>query len=176
MEDFRKEILKVKRPRIHKIKYSLGVYDAYRWIRTNNWLNIGKSIPTKDFYKIIRKVNTYIALELITKGYTKLPLQMGELVILKLKPTIKFKDGKVISSLPVDWDTTLKLWEEDAEAKKNKTLVKKENSVTYKIAYKKAKAKYPNKIFYSFHINRKVKINLKELINQGCIDAFIYER
>ena len=39
--NFRNEVLKVSKPRKQTISGSLGVYDAYSWIRKNNWLNIG---------------------------------------------------------------------------------------------------------------------------------------
>jgi hypothetical protein len=41
MEDFRRKILKLNEPRKHKVRNSLGVYDAYKYIRKNKWFNIG---------------------------------------------------------------------------------------------------------------------------------------
>ena len=39
MDDFRKNILKVNSGRKHKINNSLGVYDCYKWLRKNKWLD-----------------------------------------------------------------------------------------------------------------------------------------
>ena len=65
LKEFIEEQKKVKEPRVHKITGSLGVYDAYRWIRKNKWLNIGRPLKTEEFYDIIREVNKYLAEELI---------------------------------------------------------------------------------------------------------------
>ena len=35
MDEFRRNILKINNPRKHKIRGSLGVYDAYKYIRKN---------------------------------------------------------------------------------------------------------------------------------------------
>ena len=40
MDNFRREVLKVDKPRVHKVKNSLGVYDAYKWLRKNKWLDM----------------------------------------------------------------------------------------------------------------------------------------
>ena len=56
MDDFRKEVLKVNKSRVHKVNNSLGVYDAYKWLRKNKWLDVGP-ISEHDYYTIIRTVN-----------------------------------------------------------------------------------------------------------------------
>ena len=42
--EFKKRVKRVVAPKKHKIRNSIGVYDAYKWIRKNKWLNIGKPI------------------------------------------------------------------------------------------------------------------------------------
>ena len=49
LEDFLKEIKKVNQSRVHKVNNSLGVYDAYKWIRKNKWLNIGRALTEHEF-------------------------------------------------------------------------------------------------------------------------------
>jgi hypothetical protein len=39
--EIRAKILKLNEPRKHKIKNSIGVYDVYKRIRKNKWMNIG---------------------------------------------------------------------------------------------------------------------------------------
>jgi hypothetical protein len=41
MDNFRKDVLKVSGPRKHKARNSFGVYDSYKYIRKNKWMNIG---------------------------------------------------------------------------------------------------------------------------------------
>ena len=116
MDEFRRKILKVDRPRKHKINNSLGVYDCYKTIRKNKWLGIGKPISEHDFYSIIRTVNNYLA-DLLSKGHDiNLPCQMGRLEIRKYDAKITLQEGKIVTNLPIDWDRTLKLWSEDEEA------------------------------------------------------------
>ena len=40
MSNFRREVLKINKSRVNRIKNSNGVYDAYKWIRKNKWLDI----------------------------------------------------------------------------------------------------------------------------------------
>ena len=74
--DFRNKILKVNEHRKQTISGSYGVYDAYRWIRKNGWLNIGRPITTKQFYYIIREINK--ALSMSTQFDIDIPLPYEE--------------------------------------------------------------------------------------------------
>ena len=83
------------------------------------------------------------------------------------------KDNKIKTYMPIDWDATLKLWYEDAESYKNKTLVKKEEKEYFRIKYDKTRADYNNKSFYKLEPNRELKLRLKEKIRNKEIDAFL---
>ena len=122
--EFLNSIKKVKESRSHKVTQSIGVYDAYKWIRKNKWLNIGRPLTEHEFYNIIRRMNNYLAESLILGNDITLPNRMGRLELRKYDVRFSFKDGKVRSNLPIDWDKTLKLWHEDEEAYRDKTLVK----------------------------------------------------
>lgn len=172
MDDFRKKILKLNKPRKHKINNSIGTYNAYKWIRKNKWLDIGQPVSEHDFYIIIRHVNKYLA-ECLSEGQdVVLPCRMGRLEVRKFGARIQLKDGVIKTNLPVDWDRTLKLWSEDEEAYKERTLVKMEEKEVFKIYYNKRRANYRNKSFYSFEVNRDIKRRLKHNIKNGRIDAF----
>ena len=54
---FKNSIKKNKESRLHKITNSFGVYDSYKWIRKNKWLNIGRPVTEHEFYSIIRTMN-----------------------------------------------------------------------------------------------------------------------
>ena len=41
---------------------------------------------------------------------------------------LKFENNKLVTNLPIDWDNTLKLWQEDKEAYNNKTLIRMEEN------------------------------------------------
>ena len=171
--EFRAQILRLNDSRSHKVSGSLGVYDAYKWIRKNKWLNIGSPISEHDFYSIIRGINNCLANELIKGTDINLPHRLGRLEVRKNVARYTMKDDKVKTNLPVDWDATLKLWYEDQEAYDDKTLVKQEEKEIFKVVYNKSKAEYTNKSFYQFDLNRDIKRRLKQQIREGKLDAFM---
>jgi nucleoid DNA-binding protein len=170
--NFKSSIQKLNDTRIHKVNNSLGVYDAYKWIRKNKWLDIGRCLTEHEFYSIIRRVNEYLADELVRGNDIKLPNRMGRLELRKYDARITFDGVKVKTNLPIDWDRTLRLWYEDEEAFNNKTLIKVEEKEIFKVYYNKNIAKYNNQVFYEFNVNRDIKRRLKQKIKEGKIDAF----
>lgn len=172
MDNFRREVLKVNKSRVHKVKNSLGVYDAYKWLRKNKWLDM-EPISEHDFYAIIRAVNKALAKSFLHLGSIKLPLRMGEIILRKYHPSITSQDGKIKTNLPVDWDSTLQLWSEDKESYKKRTLIRIEEKEIFKVLYDKSKALYNNKSFYAFSLNRGIKTALKKQLKNGLLDAFM---
>ena len=172
LEDFKRTTLKLNEPRTHKVTGSLGVYDAYKYIGKNKWLNIGRPLSEHEFYSIIRKVNEYLADSLLRGHDIVLPHKMGRIEVKKYEARITLEGNKVKTNLPIDWDRTLKLWYEDEESYKNKTLIKMEEKEIFKVCYNKSKADFNNKSFYQFDINRDLKRRLKQQIKNGALDAF----
>ena len=173
MDEFRRKVLKVDHSRNHKVKNSIGVYDIYKHIRKNKWYDIGQPITEHQFYTIIREVNNVLADNLLKGNDIVFPNKMGRLEVRKFKPIIRFDDNKLTVRLPIDWDRTLKLWLEDEEAYKERTLVKMEEKEIFKVCYNKTRADFPNKGFYQLQINRDLKIALKKKIKLGNFDAFL---
>lgn len=169
MNNFRRSLLKVTSSRNHKIKNSLKIKYIYKWVRDNNWLNIGMPITQHQFSFIIRNMNKHIIDEFCNKGHIQFPHKMGdlELIMGDAKPFIK--DGKVKIYKSIDWDKTLSLWEVDKEAQKTKQLVYREESTIYRIRYNKVKARFINQQYYYFFPNRQFKIYLSTLIKEGRI-------
>ena len=124
-KDFKSVIQGLQNTRTHKITNSLGVYDAYKYIRKNKWFDIGRPLIEHEFYQIIRKVNNYLAEELVNGNDITFPNRMGKLELRKRNslPVID-KNGSLKVTYAIDWDNTLKLWYEDEEAFNNKTRVK----------------------------------------------------
>ena len=172
MDDFRKEVLKVNKPRVHKVKNSLGTYDAYKWLRKNKWLDVGP-ISEHDYYAIIRTVNKALALNFLHSGSIKLPERMGEIILRKYPVKLCLKNGKLQTNLPIDWDATLNLWSKDKDSYAKKTLIRSEERELFKVLYDKSNALYNNKSFYSFELNRDVKVALKKQLKNGLLDAFM---
>ena len=86
------------------------------------------------------------------------------------------ENGNVKTNLPIDWDSTLKLWYEDEESYKNKTLLRLDEHEIYKVLYNKENANFNNRSFYEFVFNKDLKLRLKHNIKQGIIDAFLIGR
>lgn len=166
------DIKKVQEHRKHKVTGSIGVYQAYKWIRKNKWLDIGRPLTEHEFYSIVRRINGKLAEALSLGAEIKLPHRMGSLELRKTNTYVGIKDGKPHNNLPIDWDSTLKLWCEDAEAYNNKTLLKLEERERFKVIYNRANANYENKSFYQFKVNRELKKMLKHNIKEGLVDAF----
>lgn len=175
-QQFREEILGLHDSRNHKVTGSLGVYDAYKYIRRNKWFDIARPLKEGEFYKIIRKVNDLLAEELIKGREIKLPHKLGTLEIRKRPTRISIVDGKLVTNLPIDWDATLDLWLEDQESYNNKTLVRVESEEIFKIYYNKKDANYNNKSFYDFKPNREIKRSLTKSARAGTLDAFILKK
>lgn len=176
-EEFKANNQRLHDTRKHKVTGSLGVYDAYKWIRKNKWLDLERPLTEKEFYSIIRNVNNLIAEELIKGNDFNIPERMGKLELRKRIPFIGYdKDNKLKVCLAIDWDATLKLWYEDEDAYNNKQLVRIPEKEVFKYYYNKYNANYNNKSFFDFNINREIKTRLKQNIKAGKVDAFLLQR
>ena len=172
-KDFKSAIQGLQNTRTHKVTNSLGSYDAYKYIRKNKWFNIGRPLTEHEFYQIIRRINNYLAEELINGNDVIFPNRMGKLELRKRNslPIID-KNGNLKVTYAIDWDNTLKLWYEDEEAFNNKTLVRLPERNIFRIKYNKNTANYNNKSFIEFQVNRNIKVRLKQKIKNNEIDAF----
>ena len=173
-EDFVKSIKKVNNTRNHKINKSNGSKDAFKYYRKIKPTDSKYVLTDCQYLKIIRLINNELRQSLINGNDILLPERMGRLELRKSTNSIKFVDGKIKTNLPVDWNTTLKLWYTNPSSKIKKQLVRQENTETYKVYYNRNKANYNNKSFYEFSTNREIKIGLKKNIKLNKIDAFKY--
>lgn len=169
--EFAKNVRNANKPRKTKISGSYGVYDVYRWLRKNKWFDIGRPLKEHEFYSIIRRVNNYYADEFLSSGKMVFPQHMGNLELRKYPVEYKIDKGKVKTNLRIDWDATLKLWYEDEESYKKKTLVKMEEKERFRVIYNKGLAFYTNQNFMNFTLNRDIKMELPKRIRNG-LDAF----
>jgi len=81
------------------------------------------------------------------------------------------RNGKLKVTYPVNWKETWLLWENDAEAYKNKIVLRFDNEWIYHVKYNKYNANFENKLFYQFDINTFIKKALSQNIKQGKTDA-----
>ena len=171
--DFMNSVKKVKNHRIHKVRNSYGVYDGFKFYRKTRPKDHKYALTESQYFSIIRSVNKLLGELLINGDDIVLPCRLGRLELRKYKANITIDDKKIRTNLPINWDETLKLWYEDEESFKNRTLVKTEEQEVYKVYYNKIIANFKNKCFYRFKINKELKKCLKKNIKEGKVDAFI---
>lgn len=175
--EFKRRVRKATEHRKHKIRNSLGVYDGYKYYRKNKPKGKEYILSESQYFSIIRQVNNILADEIAKGNEVKLPYRMGTIEVRKYEKSVKIdKDGKVVTNLPVDWDGTLKLWYEDEEAFKNRTLLRLDEQEIYKIVYNKVNANFNNRSFYEIVFNKDLRLKLKHNIKQGITDALLVGR
>lgn len=157
--------------RNYKITNSWGVYQAYKAIRKNGWYDIGRPLKEHEFYAIIRRVNSLLAEEIIYGKPVVLPSQMGTIELRKYPKGVRFVNGKLKNTYPIDWKSTNQLWAEDEEERQKKTLLRYESPIVYCVRYCKDNATYENKTFYQFRLHQKLRKRLKENIINGKTDT-----
>ena len=175
-EEFRKRVIRGEEPHTFEVTNSNGNKEAWRWLKKNKWLDLGQPITEKEFGVIIKTINSYLRDQLVQGKDVVLPARMGTLEIRKFEAKLSFKDGKVVTNLPINWKRTLDLWYEDDDAKESKTLIRQEDRTRFGVHYDKSSANYNNKVFYKFIPGRSVKLGLKENIINNRLDACLLKR
>lgn len=168
LRDFKTSIKKANAKKKHKITASLGMREAFRYYTKKS-----KVLDEKDFRRVIRYINSILQESLALGEDINLPCRMGKLELRKFKTSVSFRDNKMITNLPIDWDETLNLWYEDVESFKNKRKVRMEVPEVFRVYYKKSTANYNNKSFFTFKVNRDLKQKLKTNIVNKKVDAFL---
>lgn len=174
LQEFSSRVRRATGPHEHKITNSYGTYDYFKFYRRTKPKEKEYVLTESQYFSIIRKVNAALA-NLFVKGKEiRFPMRMGLIELRKSIKTPKIgPDGKVIFNTMIDWDATIKLWYEDEESFKNKTLIKQESKEVFKTFYNKSSATFNNKSFYLFQLNKELKREISKNIKKGIIDAFL---
>jgi hypothetical protein len=171
-EKFRREVLKLDKPRKSKIKNSTGLRDAYQWLRKNKMFGVDKMVTEGEFYKIISTTHKEVAKELCSGEEFVFPLRMGKLELRHVDTYVKFEEGKVKTNRSVDWNRTLQLWNEDDEARENKVLIRKENKKKMFVFYNTIKSNYKNKTFIFFRPNRELLLAVAKAYEENNFSTY----
>jgi len=174
-EEFRSRLLNKPNPQF-KVRNSWGVYDGYKYYRKNKPKESKYVLTESQYFAIIRRVNQILGDALALGEDITFPHHMGRLEIRKYIPKIKLKENGVKTSFPVDWNKTLRLWYEDKEAYKNKTLVKVQKKEIFRIYYNRGVADYTNKTFYEFIPHVPFLEKFYKNVDEDLIDAFLLKR
>lgn len=161
--------------RKHRIKSHYGASNFYAYYKKTN----EDAVPQTIYSKVIKEYNSFVRDNISLKGnsYT-IPVGMGLIEIRKQKVEISFnEDGTIKNTLPVNWQETRKLWQDNPEAKEKKIKIRFVNDhsdgFTFKLNYIRSRANYKNKSIYRIRFNRQMKRQLSKSIFANKIDAFV---
>jgi len=152
--------------------YSLQYFKEY--INGNKRATLYKDseyyISYSKYCKVIDEVNIAIRKVILEDNFDfNMPYRMGLLTIRKhkSKPYLD-EEGNLVNTLPVDWNSTLKLWEEDPNSRIKKTLVRHYNEHTKgyiaKWFYSVRQANFRYKSGYRFIPCRTSKLELAKIL------------
>lgn len=170
--EFIKEVKKTRGPKKHKVSNSYSIKTMFYYYRKIRPKTKSYVLTESQYYHIIRTINNALREQLINGNDVILPYKLGKIEIRKYKNVIEFKDGKLKTDRPIDWNSTLKLWYDNPICREKKQLIRFENNETFMVHYDKRKAVFKNKDFYEFDANRYVKIGLKKNILSNKLEAF----
>lgn len=173
LRDFKRQIRKSNEHREHEIKNSLGIRQAFLYVQSHKWFDIGMTLKERQFQQIIRSINEELSYELMSGNSIIFPKQMGSLDVVKHSTYAYYNNGKLRTNYRINWNKTLQLWYEDEEAKNNKTIVRDVlDKERFCIVYNRNLAKYTNKCYIHFRTHRSIYRILKQGLNQGLLDAY----
>lgn len=169
---FLNETKNIYGPHDFKIKDSYGVIDYYKFYKGNK----KKSTYTLNlpaFRQVTQALNKAIGDELAMGEDWVLPERMGTLEVRKRTPKPRFnKDGELVFNAPIDWQETLKLWYEDPECRKDRTVVYTDKREFCKVFFNRKKATFKNQNYYEFFLNRALYKKVIQRLHNKEIDLF----
>lgn len=161
--------------RTHKVKCHFGLGDYFKFYNKDTTNPKDKKIfneVLKDYLKMNQ--------ELISiKAYIfMLPQRMGRIEMRKSKKEVFIdKEGNVVNKLVPNWKETRALWEENAEAKLKKIIIRYVNTHTqgyvFRLRYIKNSANFKNKSLYKMQLNREMRRATSNSIITKKVDAFL---
>lgn len=163
-----------------KIKIDVHTKDFYEYYKEHTFDGNIESVfylTPREYGKFVRMFFEELSEAIIQENYEfPVPHRLGQISIRKYKSQIKIEDGKVVNNLPVDWNATLKLWEQDKEAKEKKILVKHLNKHSdgyiAKWIWLKSKINAKAKYNWWFRPTRTNKVKLASAIRNKKADFY----
>jgi hypothetical protein len=161
-------------------KSNFNTNDFYKFYKNEYLKSLSKKrtpVDRSTYSKILLMYYSRCIEEVVLKNKTlRFTARLGSLKIFKREPEF-FKTGDFENiDLPIDYNATLKLWSEDKEAEKNKTIVRhlNENSDGYVYFYKwfKKFCKVKNNKWYKFRATRTNKLFLSHQAKKNNVECF----
>lgn len=152
----------------YKIIKSYDCRDIFRYAQKTG--RISKKFDEKLFSAIIRDINIFYGDQLINGEIMKLPYNMGQYMIRKIRQRKIFDEkGNIQYYGPVNWQETKRIRETDEYARENKSLAFFDNEL-YKVKRLNPSAKYHNFQFYALYLHYKLFKRLSKMINNNFVE------
>ena len=121
--------INLKDTRKHKIKCDYGIADYFKFYKEN-----GGKLNAAKFRSILFTFNKNLYPIICNDGYMyRLPKRMGCLAIYQKDAYVRIKEGKLKTNRQIDWNSTIKLWEEYPELRVKKQYVLFENEKIFSV-------------------------------------------
>ncbi len=156
-----------------KINTDYGMKDYYKYYINN----CKDPVDSKRHTKVISEFNKAIVDLIINDGLEyNPPILQFTFCIRKSIRIPRIKNNKLINTTPIDWKSTKELWEDNEQAKQNKTIIRFLNNHTSKFIFRikalKSGNYYLNKKLYRFKACRSFQRLLAKRILDTTQDNF----
>lgn len=150
-------------------------YNLYKQLSEN-------PVDKSTYSRIVRKVNKHVTDKMIFENFeVNLPNRLGSVRIKKKKIKVGLNPDGSLNKIMLrpDWDATMRLWEKDPEAKKQKKLVYHLNRHTdgynHYFYWDKYTCNVPNNTAYSLTMTRSIKRKLAKVLKEDKVKVDYYE-
>lgn len=164
MSEFSDRIRKIKDNRTPSCTGAYKIKEIYSSLKKNKRID---KINLNTFRSIVRTMGKNIAQLVIDGNVVTLPTRMGKIMILERTRKPRFINGYLFTDQMIDWDKTVKLWEDDDEARTEKILVRYTNDKRYRFVHDVHKAEYKNKYFFKVRFNTQMTRKIYEYAKQN---------
>lgn len=140
----------------------------YKRIRESLAEELGYPMPYKTWRAILDNMGKALWEELFTTGSVTLPFRLVSFTITKYMPRSTIQNGKLSVCRPVDWKATRELWENDEEARENRTILRRTDPVFFKLRSGCGRWTH-NFCYFQFYPNNTYVRELYRRVNKGLI-------
>ena len=161
--------LKRDKKRNSVITNSYNTQDFYNYYKKELSKKNKKALDNKTFRKIINEMHYELRERIADGEIIELPYGAGEFVVTSYEPKAYLKDNKLKSNYRIDWNNTLKLWNNDEEAKKNKTLLRILDKNVFSVRFFRNHCNYKNAEYIKFRTGRRFKLFLRDRVKSDNI-------
>lgn len=163
---------KIKKDK-NKIKVHYGLPNYYKYYKTKH----KDGVSSVKYNKVISEFNLEVINLILNNNLEYYISNIGFMIsVRKSKRKPKIVNGKLYNTVPVDWNTTKKLWATDEEAKEKKIIVRFNNSHTsgyvFSIRLIKTGLGFKNKKYYKFKAARDFARDLSKRIKDEEKDKY----